>query len=99
MKKQLNEVRRDKEKVQIAIRGEQKRAMEVINKRRYLITEETEKIYFDFKETMGGGQPSATPMPQTLHTCSSMTGAMMSRSQLHTPKGEKANAGGTTAIK
>lgn len=52
LKKQINDVRRDKERLQISVRGEQKRMMEVINKRKTMINEESEKIYYDFKETM-----------------------------------------------
>lgn len=52
LKKQVNEVRREKERLQITVRGEQKRAIEVRNKRRTLITEESEKIFMDFRDTM-----------------------------------------------
>jgi PHD/YefM family antitoxin component YafN of YafNO toxin-antitoxin module len=52
----VNEVRRDKERLQITVRGEQRRAIEVRNKRKTLITEESEKIFMDFKETI---QPAA----------------------------------------
>ena len=52
LKKQVNEVRRDKERLQITIRGEQRKAIDVISKRRNMITEETEKIYYDYRETM-----------------------------------------------
>lgn len=57
LKKQTNEVRREKERLQYAIRGEQRKAIDVISKRRNLITEESEKIYMDFRDTMnvGGG--------------------------------------------
>ena len=52
LKKQNYEVRREKEKLQITVRGEQRKAIDVIAKRRCLITEESEKIYLDFKDTM-----------------------------------------------
>ena len=52
LKKQIYEVRRDKERLQYTVRGEQRKAIDVIAKRRCLITEESEKIYLDFKDTM-----------------------------------------------
>jgi hypothetical protein len=52
LKKQNYEVRREKEKLQITVRGEQRKVIDVIAKRRCLITEESEKIYLDFKDTM-----------------------------------------------
>lgn len=53
LKKQTNEVRREKERLQIAVRGGQRKTMDVISKRRTLITEESEKIYMDFRDTIG----------------------------------------------
>jgi hypothetical protein len=58
LKKQTNEVRREKERLQYAIRGEQRKAIDVISKRRNLITEESEKIYMDFRDTMNVGSGS-----------------------------------------
>ena len=52
LKKQNYEIRREKEKLQITVRGEQRKVIDVIAKRRCLITEESEKIYLDFKDTM-----------------------------------------------
>jgi hypothetical protein len=52
LKKQIYEVRRDKERLQVTVRGEQRKAIEVIAKRRDLITGESDKIYMDFKDTM-----------------------------------------------
>jgi hypothetical protein len=52
LKKQNYEVRREKEKLQITVRGEQRKAIDVIAKRRCLITDQSEKIYLDFKDTM-----------------------------------------------
>jgi hypothetical protein len=88
LKKQINEVRRDKERLQIAVRGEQRKTIDVINKRRTLITEESEKIYMDFKDTIG------TPFMAPHHNVSLNTSQAIllghntysSRSQLHTPK-------------
>ena len=54
LKKSTNEVRRDKERLQIAVRGGQRKAIDVISKRKTLITEESEKIFMDFKETLHG---------------------------------------------
>jgi hypothetical protein len=96
LKKQINEVRRDKERLQIAVRGEQRRAMDVISKRRTLITEESDKIYLDFRETIQNNGGAGNIASGGLNTNSSQlmlnhTG-YSSRSQLHTPKHEKAQS-------
>ena len=52
LKKQIYDVRKEKERLQISIRGDQRKQIEVINKRRALVNEESEKIYYDFNQTM-----------------------------------------------
>lgn len=93
LKKQINEVRREKEKLQIAVKGEQRKVIDVISKRRTLITEESEKIYLDFKDTIGGGGGGPALVPPSLNTSQIVHNATgySSRSQLHTPKGVNVN--------
>lgn len=88
LKKQINDVRRDKERLQISIRGEQRKVIDVINKRKTLITEESEKIYMDFKETIGHG-PAASMIGSTPILGAGGLSHGASRSTLHTPKGQK----------
>ena len=52
LKKLINDVRKEKERLQITVKGEQRKAIDVINKRRTLIAEESDKIYKDYRNTM-----------------------------------------------
>lgn len=88
LKKQTNEARRDKERLQIAIKGEQRKTIDVISKRKTLITEESEKIYMDFKQTLFTNGPSVSTHHNHNNFNTGMTlNTQSSRGQLHTPKG------------
>ena len=79
LKKQTNEVRREKERLQITVRGEQRKILEVISKRKELVSEESSKIYADYRMMQGvGGQFVGAGLA-----------TQPSRSVLHTPKGQK----------